>query len=203
VRYLAARGVRQFLDIGSGIPTLGNVHEAAREADPSARVMYVDLDPVAVQQSRAILGDDASASVIQGDLRRPDEILNHPEVQRLLDFSEPVAVLLVAVLHFIPDSDRPAATVERLGEALVSGSHLVVSHVAPDETQREAQEATRKLYERTTTPVLVRDRDQLAALLGPFEPVEPGIVIATDWHPDPDADDPPQPAALAAVARKP
>jgi SAM-dependent methyltransferase len=203
VRYLAGQGIRQFLDIGSGIPTLGNVHEAAQEVNPAARVMYVDIDPVAAQQSRAILGDNPRASVIQGDLRRPDEILNHPEVQRLLDFSEPVAVLTVAVLHFIPDSDRPAEIIARLGEALVSGSHLVLSHLGPDESQREAVESARKLYERTATPVVIRDRAQIAALLGPFEPVPPGITIATEWHPDPDADDAPQPSALVAVARKP
>ena len=203
VRYLAARGIRQFLDIGSGIPTLGNVHEAAQEADPSARVMYVDIDPVAAQQSRAILGDDDRASVIQGDLRRPEEILNDPGVQRLLDFSEPVAVLTVAVLHFIPDSDRPAEIIRRLGDALVSGSYLVLSHLGPDESRRAEQEGARRMYEKTATPVVMRDPGELAALLGPFEPVDPGIVMATDWHPDPDADDVPQPAALVVVARKP
>jgi SAM-dependent methyltransferase len=203
VRYLAARGVRQFLDIGSGIPTLGNVHEAAQEDDPGARVMYVDIDPVATQQSRVILGDNPHAAVIEGDLRRPDEILDHPEVQRLLDFSEPVAVLTVAVLHFIPDADHPAEIIRRIGDALVSGSYLVMSHLGPAESQREAQEGARRMYERTATPVVVRTRAELAALLGPFQPVEPGIVIATGWHPDPDADDEPQPSALVAVARKP
>jgi len=202
VRHLAGLGVRQFLDIGSGIPTLGNVHEAAGEVDPGARVMYVDIDPIAVQQSRAILGDHPRASVIRGDLRHPDEILNHPEVQRLLDFSEPVAVLTVAVLHFIPDADDPAGIVRRIGESLVSGSYLVLSHFAPDEQQRAAQEDAARMYEQTPTPVLMRDRAQIAALLDPFVPVEPGVVIASDWHPDPDADDLPQPSALVAVARK-
>jgi SAM-dependent methyltransferase len=203
VRYLAAQGVRQFLDIGSGIPTLGNVHEAAQEVNPAARVMYVDIDPVAVQQSRALLGDNPRVSVIQGDLRKPDEILNHPEVQGLLDFAEPVAVLTVAVLHFIPDSDDPAGIVSRIGESLVSGSYLVLSHFGPDEQRRAAQESAAKMYDQTPTPVLMREPAQIAALLGPFEPVPPGVVIAADWHPDPDAEESPQPSALVAVARKP
>jgi SAM-dependent methyltransferase len=203
VRYLAGAGITQFLDIGSGIPTLGNVHEAAQGVNPQARVMYVDIDPVAVRQSQSILGDNPYASVVQADLRRPDEILNHDEVQRLLDFAEPIAVLTVAVLHFIPDSDEPDKIIRRIADAVVSGSHLVLSHFAPDESRRDAQAGAAKMYERTSTPVLMRTRAQLAALLGPFEPVEPGIVIATDWHPDPGSDEAPQPSALVAVARKP
>jgi SAM-dependent methyltransferase len=203
VRYLAARGVRQFLDIGSGIPTLGNVHEAAQEVVPSARVVYVDIDPIATHQSRAILGDNPYASVVEGDLRRPEEIVQHPEVQRLIDFAEPVAVLTVAVLHFIPDADDPAGLIRRIGDSLVSGSYLVLSHIGPDESKPAAQDDARRMYEKTATPVVMRTRAEVAALLPPFEPVEPGIVIATDWHPDPDADDDPQPAALAVVARKP
>jgi SAM-dependent methyltransferase len=203
VRYLAGAGITQFLDIGSGIPTLGNVHEAAQGVNPQARVMYVDIDPVAVRQSQSILGDNPYASVVQADLRRPDEILNHDEVQRLLDFAEPIAVLTVAVLHFIPDSDEPDKIIRRIADAVVSGSHLVLSHFAPDESRRDAQDGAAKMYERTSTPVLMRTRAQLAALLGPFEPVEPGIVIATDWHPDPGSDEAPQPSALVAVARKP
>jgi SAM-dependent methyltransferase len=203
VRYLAASGIRQFLDIGSGIPTLGNVHEAAQGVNPDARVMYVDIDPIAVQQSRSILGDNPRASVIQGDLRKPQEILGNAEVQRLLDFAEPIAVLTVAVLHFLPDSDSPDKIVQQIGDAVVAGSHLVLSHFAPDESRRKAQAGAAKMYERTPTPVLMRDRDEIAALLGPFEPVEPGIVIATDWRPDPGSDEAPQPSALVAVARKP
>jgi SAM-dependent methyltransferase len=203
VRHLAGLGIRQFLDIGSGIPTVGNVHEAAQEVDPSARVMYVDIDPIAVQQSRAILSGNPRASAIQGDLRKPDEILNHPEVQRLLDFSEPVAVLTVAVLHFIPDSEDPVGIIGRIGESVVSGSYLVLSHFAPDPNRRSEQEGAARMYERTPTPVLMRDAAQLTALLGPFEPVPPGVVVAAHWHPDPDADEAPQPTALVAVARKP
>jgi hypothetical protein len=206
VRWLAGQGVRQFLDIGSGIPTLGNVHEVAQEANPGARVMYVDIDPIAVQQSRSLLAGNPYARVIEADLRDPDGILYHPEVLDLLDFSEPVAVLTVAVLHFVPDAADPAGILRRLAEPLVSGSYLVLSHLGPAPTAagREAQEEARKLYEHTPTPVVIRTADQVTALLGDgFDLVEPGVVSADEWHPDPDeADDPPQPAALVAVARK-
>ncbi|GID30735.1 SAM-dependent methyltransferase [Paractinoplanes brasiliensis] len=206
VRRLAADGVRQFLDIGSGIPTLGNVHEVAQEADPEARVMYVDIDPIAVQQSRSLLAGNPYARVIEGDLRKPDGILYHPQVLDLFDFSEPVAVLTVAVLHFVPDEADPAGLLRRLGEPLVSGSYLVISHLGPDATPegREAQERARALYEKTPTPVVIRTREQVAALIGDdFELVEPGVVTASEWQADPDeAGDPPQATALVALARK-
>jgi len=206
VRWLADRGVRQFLDIGSGIPTLGNVHEVAQDANPAARVMYVDIDPIAVQQSRSLLAGNPYAQVIEGDLRDPESILYHPEVLRLLDFSEPVAVLTVAVLHFIPDSADPAGILKRLGDAMVSDSYLVMSHAGPEATPeaRENQERLRKLYERTPTPVIIRDPDELITLIGAdFEIVEPGVVSATYWHPDPEEEDEtPVPSALVAVARK-
>lgn len=205
VRWLVAAGVRQFLDIGSGIPTLGNVHEVAQNADPSTRVMYVDIDPVAVEQSRAILAGNPRAAVIEGDLRKQDEIVYHPQVVDLLDFSEPVAVLLIAVLHFIPDSDDPAGIIRRLTDALVAGSYVAVSHVVPDPDphRRQAQERARKLYERTPTPVQVRTHRQIEAMLNGLDIVPPGVVTASDWQPDPEADDEPQPVAAAVVARKP
>jgi SAM-dependent methyltransferase len=206
VRYLVGQGITQFLDIGSGIPTLGNVHEVAQEASPDARVVYVDIDPIAVEQSRSLLDGNPYARVVQGDLREPEAVLTHPEVAGLLDFSRPVAVLTVAVFHFVPDSANPAGIVERLGHAMVPGSYLVLSHAGPDESPegRAAQETARKLYERTPTPLVVRYPDEIAEMVGDgFEIVEPGVVAATDWHPDPDeAGDPPQPTALVAVARK-
>ena len=206
VRWLVDAGVRQFLDIGSGIPTLGNVHEVAQRAAADARVVYVDIDSIAVEQSRSILAGSPRALAIQGDLRRPDEILYHPDVLELLDFSQPVAVLAVAVLHFIPDTDDPAGIIRRLSEPLVSGSYLAVSHLGPepDPELREAQDRVRRLYESTPTPVVVRTVDEVTALLGGLELIEPGVTAATNWHPDPDAgDDSAQPTALVAVARKP
>ncbi|GLY07092.1 MULTISPECIES: SAM-dependent methyltransferase [Actinoplanes] len=206
VRDLVSGGVTQFLDIGSGIPTLGNVHEIAQEANPGARVVYVDIDPIAVQQSRSLLAGNPYARAVEGDLRKPEDILYRDEVVEFLDFSRPVAVLMVAVLHFVPDTDDPATILATVGNALVSGSHLVVSHLAPEVTPeaREKQEQARRLYERTPTPVVIRTAEELEALLGDdFALLEPGIVAATSWKPDPDeADEPPQPTALVAVARK-
>jgi hypothetical protein len=206
VRWLVDAGVRQFLDIGSGIPTLGNVHEVAQDADPDARVMYVDIDPVAVEHSKAMLAGNRRAGVIEGDLRRPEEIVYHPDVLDLLDFSEPVAVLLISVLPFISDADDPAGIIARVSDPLVSGSYLALSHVTPDPSpqRQQAQETARKLYERTPTPVHLRTREQIQQLLTGLDIAEPGLVAATDWHPDPEETDfPPQPLILVGVARKP
>jgi hypothetical protein len=203
VHWLLQQGVRQFLDVGSGIPTLGNVHEVAQLVAPESRVVYVDIDPVAVSHSQVMLTSNPLARAILGDLRRPEEIVAHPDVAELLDFSRPVAVLMIAVLHFIPDEDDPAGIVRRIDDALVAGSYLAISHGTRAETRPHEQESVRKLYERTPTPFHLRSREELADLLAGFELVEPGIVPVTDWHTDPDeTDDPPQPSVLAAVARK-
>lgn len=205
VRWLVDAGIRQFLDVGSGIPTLGNVHEVAQESNPDCRVMYVDIDPVAVQQSRAMLAGNPKADVIQADVQRPEEILSDPAVLELLDFSEPIAVLLISVLPFVPDSADPAGIIKRFGDALVSGSYLAVSHVGPDPDpdRRRAQENARKLYERTPTPVTVRTADEIRQLLTGWKLTEPGVVVADEWHPDPEADGPLQPVALAVLAQRP
>lgn len=204
VQWLVAAGVRQFLDIGSGIPTLGNVHEVAQRIAPDATVVYVDIDPVAVSHSQAILANNPRAHAVHGDLRRPHEILGHPDVAGLLDFSQPVAVLMIALLHFIPDDDDPAGLVRQIDDGLVAGSYLAISHGTPAPDQASAQEAVRSLYTRTPTPFSLRTPQQVAGLLSGLEIVDPGIVPITDWHPDPEeADEPPQPSGLAAVARKP
>jgi hypothetical protein len=203
VRWLVDAGIRQFLDIGSGIPTLGNVHEVAQHAAADARVVYVDLDPVAVAHSQEILAGNSRAGVVQGDLRQPEEILSHPTVTELLDFSQPVAVLLIAVLHFISDDDDPAGIVAQITDGLVSGSYLALSHGTFTEDLRQRQEDVRKLYDRTPTSVYMRTADDLRRILGGWQIVRPGIVPATDWHPDPEEDEvPAQPAVLAAVAHK-
>jgi SAM-dependent methyltransferase len=206
VRWLAAAGIRQFLDLGSGIPTLGNVHEVAQETDPATRVVYVDIDPVAVEQSNSLLRSNRYATAIRGDLRDPGTILRDPRLLEFLDFSEPVAVLMVAVLHFIPDVDDPPSIIREFGAALVPGSFLAVSHGAPEATEqrRQQQETVRKLYEQTPTPFVVRDAGQVAALLGDtFELLAPGVIRADQWHPDLEDDgELPQPAVLAAIGRR-
>ncbi len=183
VRYCVAQGVRQFLDIGSGIPTVGNVHEVAQAAAPQARVIYVDVDPVAVMHSSAILEGDPRTGVVQADLRDPEGILSHPEVRALIDFDQPLAVLLVALLHFVPDGDDPAELVGRLTAPLPSGSYLVISHASPD-GQPQRTEEHQELYSRTSTPMTMRTRAQVLALFGGLELVEPGVVFLPQWRPE-------------------
>lgn len=204
VRWLVAQGVRQFLDIGSGIPTLGNVHEVAQAAAPECRILYVDIDPVAVAHSKAILAGNPLAEMIQADLRRPADILYHEDARRLLDFTRPIAVLLNAVVHFVPDSDDPPAILAQLKEVLVSGSYVTMTHGTEVEAQAERAEEIRRLYRNTPTSIQTRGRDALAELFSGLDLVEPGIVEVTDWHPDPEAHgDPPVPGILAVVGRKP
>jgi S-adenosyl methyltransferase len=204
VRWLVDQGITQFLDIGSGIPTLGNVHEIALLAAPEARVMYVDADPVAVAHSRAILTGHRRVGVLQADVRYPGDIVNHPDVTELLDFSEPVAILLLAVLHFVPDADDPASILAVLRDAAVRGSHVVLSHGSPVPELNEEVDGLRQLYRKTPTPLHLRTPEQIESLLKGLDLVEPGIVKIGDWRPDPDEEyAEPQHGVLAAVARLP
>jgi len=204
VRWLVDAGIRQFLDIGSGIPTLGNVHEVAQQAAPQARVMYVDIDPVAVAHTRAILAGNPRAGVLQADLRRPIDIVDHPEVNDLLDFSEPVAVMLMAVLHFIPEADDPYAIVAQLRDAVVAGSYIALSHGIHVAKLAEAQESARRVLQQTPTPAYFRTEEQIARLLTGLDLVEPGIVSIPDWRPDPsETASESWPGGLAALGRKP
>jgi hypothetical protein len=183
VRYLAGQGITQFLDIGSGIPTVGNVHEAAQRADPRARVVYVDVDPVAVAHSRAILAGDEHTAVVHADLREPETFLEDPTVRAMLDLDQPIAVLMVAVLHFVGDEDDPFGAVARVRDRLAPGSHLVMSH-ASAEGRPEAAASHRKLYSRTPTPMTMRSRDEIAQFFDGFDLVDPGLVWLPLWRPD-------------------
>jgi hypothetical protein len=207
VRWLVAAGIRQFLDIGSGIPTLGNVHEVAQAAAPDARVMYVDIDPIAVAHSEMILSGNPLAAVIEADVRRPAEILYHEAVTDMIDFAEPVAVLLNAVLHFVSDADDPGGIVARIREPLVRGSYLSITHGSAIEDLPAEAESVEETYQRTPTSLHLRDRDQLTAMLADMEIVEPGIVPVTEWHPDPsdpdEQEDQPLPAVIGVLARQP
>jgi O-methyltransferase involved in polyketide biosynthesis len=188
VRHLIDRGIRQFLDIGSGIPTVGNVHEVAMRHAPDSRVVYVDIDPVAVMHSKHILDGNPHCGVVEGDLREPREIVRHPTVRTLLDFDQPVAVLLVAVLHFVPDENDPMGIVARLRDAVPAGSHLVLSHASwPPDTRPEARMA-QHVYDRTATPLILRTRDEIAKMFSGFELIEPGLVTVAGWRPDGEAE---------------
>ncbi|WP_219414668.1 SAM-dependent methyltransferase [Pseudonocardia nigra] len=204
VRYLIGEGVTQFLDLGSGIPTVGNVHEVAQQADPDARVVYVDVDPIAVSHSRAILADDPNTTAIQADVREVDRILADPETRRLLDLDRPVAVLLLGVLHFVPDSDDPAGLVARLRDAISPGSFVAQVNVTHEDQPPEVIEA-QKLSGRTGTPIHLRSRAELLAQFAGMSLVEPGLVHIPLWRPDSplDVDDRRERfGALAGVARK-
>jgi hypothetical protein len=204
VRYCLDAGIRQFLDIGAGIPTVGAVHEVARVAHPPSRVVYIDTDPVAVAHGQAILRDTGSVAAIGGDLRHTGEILADPRVTKLIDFTRPVAVLLIAVLHFVPDTDDPGGIVGTLRDRLAPGSHLVISHGTTDALPDEA-DAVGQVYKGTSTPLSLRPRAAIAALFAGFELVEPGLTWVTDWRPDgtEDADAPVRREMLAGVGRKP
>jgi hypothetical protein len=184
VRFLADSGIRQFIDIGSGIPTEGNVHEIARAVAPEARVVYVDTDPVAIAHSRSILAGDDRATIIEADLREPEVILGHPEVERLIDFEEPVGLLLVTVLHYIRDEESPGDLVKRLTRPLVSGSYLTIGHGTSDHQSAAAMEAIRKLFTRATAPATPRGHAEIRAFFDGFDLVEPGLVFLPQWRPD-------------------
>jgi SAM-dependent methyltransferase len=201
VRYLAQAGIRQFLDIGSGLPTAGNVHEVAGDA---AYVIYVDIDPVAVAESLRILEGHRHVTAVHGDLRAPQAILGHPEVQRTLDFDEPIGLLLVAVLHLVPDNTLAYEAVAELVQALAPGSFLVIAHATADDTEGES-EASRQ---RAPTPFHPRSRDQVERFFKKLELVDPGVTWLPLWHHEPDGPqdfvaNPPMSGGYAAVGRVP
>ncbi|MGH3884074.1 MAG: SAM-dependent methyltransferase [Pseudonocardiaceae bacterium] len=187
VRYLVRQGITQFLDIGSGIPTEGNVHEVAQAAAPEVRVVYVDIDPVAVAHSRAILNGNPRADVVQADLRDVVSILDDPRAKRLIDPAQPLGVLMVAILHFVPDAADPANIIAQYRAIMAPGSHLVVSHASYEGRPDQAGSHT-DLYQRTPTPMTMRSRLQIEGLLGGFELVDPGVVFLPLWRPDSPAD---------------
>lgn len=205
VRYCMDAGIRQFLDIGSGVPTVGNVHDVAQQLDPDARVVYVDIDPVAVAHSQAILEGNENATVIQADLRDPDSILEHPERRRLLDLDQPIAVLLVSVMHFIPDSEDPAGIIARLRHAVAPGSFLLFSQAGLAGTTAAKVDSAKELYARTNARLSMRTREEIEKLVVGWQLVEPGLTFLSTWRPespedvDPDAE---RSVFLAGVGRK-
>ncbi|HKR51512.1 MAG TPA: SAM-dependent methyltransferase [Pseudonocardiaceae bacterium] len=200
VRYLIKQGITQFLDIGSGIPTEGNVHEVAQVASPEARVVYVDIDPVAVQHSRDILTGNQHADVVQADMRDVAAILGDPRTKKLIDPTQPLGVLMLFILHFFPDEQDPAGIIAQYRSIMTPGSHLVVSHAGyggpPDETKPALEH-----YRRTTAELTMRTPLEVEALLDGFDLVEPGAVAMPRWRPDSPVDvgDHPERFGYAAV----
>ena len=208
VRYLAAEaGITQFLDIGSGLPSVGNVHEVAQDVLPAAHVVYVDNDPTVHAHARALLASspEGKCAYIHGDLRNPDFILGHQAIGETLDFGQPIGLILCAVLHFVPDEDQPGPIVRRLVDALPSGSYVVASHTTAEYAPQNIYGAGRA-YERGGMRGALRTADEFAELVFPgLTLVPPGVVLVSEWRPEPGT---PLPSAAevgtnGAVARKP
>jgi SAM-dependent methyltransferase len=187
VRYVAGQGVRQFLDVGAGLPTQENVHQVAQATAPDARVVYVDNDPVVLAHARALLATDQQTAAVSGDAREPAGILGNPQIRDLLDLTRPVCVLLVAVLHFVPDATGPARIVAAFRDAMAPGSYLILSHAtnegAPPRERARSDDAV-AIYDRASAPLVLRDTGQVTELLDGFSVVEPGLVQVTAWRPD-------------------
>jgi hypothetical protein len=207
MRFLLEQGVEQFLDVGAGIPTAGNVHEIAQEANPAARVVSVDSDAVAVGLSARLLAGNANAAAIRADAREPEAILGHPEVRRLLDLGRPVGLLLVALLHFLPDDAEAERAVRALRDAVAPGSYLVLSHATSDDMPPDVREQMTTLYSQASNPAVARSRARIARFFAGFEIVEPGLVAAPLWRPvgedDTFRDRPERAVSTAGVGRKP
>ncbi|MEW1722452.1 SAM-dependent methyltransferase [Streptomyces sp. NPDC093109] len=206
VKFALDEGVTQFLDIGSGIPTFGNVHEVAQGGNPDAKVLYVDHDPVAVAHSRAVLEGNTNAAVMSADLRDPGTILKSPETAALLDLERPVALLLVFVLHFLEDKDEPYRAVAELREALAPGSLIILTHASYHGVplSQETAGGAVAVYKDIRNPLVMRTREQTARFFDGFTMVAPGLVAMPDWRPDSPAEeeDPYAFSGFAGVGRR-
>lgn len=179
------RGVTQFLDLGSGIPTAGNVHEVAQRADPEARIVYVDADPIAVAHARHILAGNDRCAAVHADLRRPDDVLGRQELLGVLDLTRPIAVTMFSVLGFVSDADRPVGVVRRYLSRLVSGSHLAVSQSAEYDLAPAAQTRALREYQTATgVPLTNRTRADVVGFFRGLDLCEPGVVLVDRWRPD-------------------
>jgi hypothetical protein len=207
VTFLVEQGIDQFLDIGSGIPTAGNVHQIAQRANPGARVVYVDIDPVAVNHSRTLLRDNPRAGVVLADARATEQILADPALQRLIDLARPVGVLAVSLLHFFPDEAEACGITQRLYERVPSGSYLALVHATTERLTDEMRRQVEAVYSRTPSPMVFRTREEIRRLFTGFEPVEPGLVYVPEWRPEgpeePFYAEPERSNGYAGVGRKP
>ncbi|WP_433561403.1 SAM-dependent methyltransferase [Nocardia sp. CA-151230] len=205
VRFLVDSGVRQFLDIGSGIPTAGNVHEVAQAIDPECRVLYVDIDPVAVAHSRVILQGNDRAAAIEADLREPAALLEQARGAGIIDFTQPVGILLIAVLHLMSDDYTPIDKVNALHDAVPVGSYVAISHLTSATRPDDAALLVENSHNVSRIGLQFRSRDEIAALFGKWQPIEPGVVELPLWRPESDRDQheaPGRSLGLAGVGRK-
>jgi hypothetical protein len=201
VGHLVHSGVRQIIDIGTGIPTSPNTHEIAHAIDPSVRVAYIDNDPIVATHAGARLLGTGNTGFFLGDMRKPRSILEHPTIGELIDVRQPVALMLVSVLHFVPDSEDPAGLMAAYREALPPGSHLVLSHATGDFHGDRADDVA-AVYKNATASLTPRSHAEVLALFDGFDLVEPGLVQVHEWRPDEHTQVPDRPVGVyGAVGR--
>ncbi|MFD5544895.1 SAM-dependent methyltransferase [Streptomyces sp. NPDC127079] len=181
VRHVVDGGVRQILDVGTGLPTSPNIHEVAQQLAPDVRVAYVDNDPIVKAHGDALLSRSGSTSIVLADLRDPRSVVDHPEVRRVIDFGRPVALFLVAILHFVRDDEEPERIVATLRDALPPGSFLVLSHATADFADRSDAQA---VYNNATATMTLRSRDRVERFFEGFDLVEPGVAQVPFWRPE-------------------
>jgi SAM-dependent methyltransferase len=183
VRFVAEQGIDQYLDLGAGLPSQGNVHEVADLVRPGARVVYVDNDPVVTTHARALLAlGHPTVAVVEEDVRFPDRILGNAEVQRLIDFTRPVAVLFVSLLHGITDAEDPAGIVRAFAERMAPGSYVIISHLTREGHAPEAIRAKEEVFARSNTVFRYRGWDEILGCFDGFDLVEPGLTPVTAWR---------------------
>jgi len=197
VRYLVGEaGIRQIIDVGTGIPSAGNVHEVAQQHAPDVRVAYVDNDPIVHVHANALLTGGGNTSIVLADLRDPEAILAHPRIRELIDFDAPVALLLIAIMHFVTDDEDPAGIIATFRDALPVGSYLALSHGTTDFHPRAPVQQATAVYDQATAPLVLRGYVQISRFFAGFDLVEPGLVQVPLWRPD---RKPPGPRELAKI----
>ena len=199
VFFMVDNGIRQFLDIGSGIPTVGNVHEIAQQADPACRVVYVDKEPIAVEHSRILLRGNERAAIVHADLRDPDDLLGRPEIEQLLDFSQPIGLLTLCVWHFVSDVDDPAGLMARYRAELVPGSYLALTHITRDYASPQLNQALDHAVQGTPDEFFPRDLTRVTSLFDGFELMPPGVVGCAGWRPEGPGDFSDEPGSNATI----
>jgi hypothetical protein len=206
-RYLAVAGLRQFLVLGTHLPAQGNVHDVVREVSPDAKVVYADPDPVVATHARALVEEPGRVAFAQVDLLSPADLLATPEVRNLLDLAQPVGLLVGSILHYFQDADDPQGAVKILRDALVPGSYMVLAHGVETLGNEEAEQGVKKVFSETSAGgTKGRTPEEIRALFGDFELVEPGLVQVAEWRPEHEplvGETPPPAYLLAGVGRKP
>ena len=203
VKYLTRQGIDQFIDVGTGIPASPNVHEVARSFNSDVRVVYVDNDPVVLAHARALLADSGNVAVVHGDIRQPREIICDDSVRKLIDFSRPVGVLFVAVLHFVADEEYPHNSVAVFRNSVPRGSYLVVSHIASDGSDPAAMGTIQEAYKGASAPAVFRTADDIERFFDGFELLQPGLVDVPEWRRTEPESKPAEVRFVGGVGRKP